>query len=161
MQSSDNSLRIRRKGKHLTTLPGHGEPNPTFIPAANEAARIAAGMMGGHPQGSFFEALLDVPTTAHIIGGCSIGRTPAEGVIDPYHRVFGVPGLHVVDGSAVSANLGVNPSLTIAAMAERAMSLWPNKGEGDRRPPLGSPYERLDPVPPRRPAVPAGAPGAY
>jgi cholesterol oxidase len=81
-------------------------------------------------------------------------------VIDAYHRVFGHDGLHVVDGSAVSANLGVNPALTITAMAERALSLWPNKGEPDPRPPAGQPYVRLDPVPPMRPVVPGGAPAA-
>jgi cholesterol oxidase len=72
--------------------------------------------------------------------------------------VFGHPGLHICDGSAISANLGVNPSLTITAMTERAASFWPNKGEADPRPPLGEGYERIDPVPPRRPAVPEGAP---
>jgi cholesterol oxidase len=81
-------------------------------------------------------------------------------VIDPYQRLYGHPGLHVVDGSAISANLGVNPSLTITAQAERAMAFWPNKGEPDPRPALGSPYRRVEAVPPRRPAVPAGAPGA-
>jgi cholesterol oxidase len=96
--------------------------------------------------------------TAHFLGGAPIGDSVESGVIDPYHRVYGHPGLHVVDGSAVSANLGVNPSLTITAQAERALSFWPNAGEADPRPPLGSPYERLAPVAPRRPAVPAGAP---
>ena len=81
-------------------------------------------------------------------------------MIDPWHRVYGHPGLHVVDGAAVSANLGVNPSLTITAQAERAMSFWPNKGDKDPRPTLGSPYRRLAPVPPHHPAVPADAPGA-
>lgn len=66
----------------------------------------------------------------------------------------------MVDGAAVSANLGVNPSLTITAQAERAMSFWPNKGEDDPRPPLGEAYRRVAPVPPRRPAVPADAPAA-
>ena len=80
-------------------------------------------------------------------------------MIDPYHRAYGHPGLHVVDGAAVSANLGVNPSLTITAQAERAMSLWPNAGEPDPRPPLGQPYQRLTPVAPRQPVVPAGAVG--
>jgi cholesterol oxidase len=75
-----------------------------------------------------------MPVTAHILGGAAIGADPSTGVVDPYHRVFGHPGLHVVDGSAVSANLGVNPALTITAQAERAMSLWPNKGEPDPRP---------------------------
>ena len=74
--------------------------------------------------------------------------------------MYGHPGLHVVDGSAVSANLGVNPSLTITAQAERAMAAWPNRGELDPRPPLGAPYQRVAAVPPARPAVPAGAPAA-
>jgi cholesterol oxidase len=81
-------------------------------------------------------------------------------VIDPYQRVFGHPGLHVVDGAAVSANLGVNPSLTITAQAERAMSLWPNRGEPDTRPALGSAYRRVAPVAPAGPLVPEAAPGA-
>ncbi len=87
-------------------------------------------------------------------------RLPGSGVIDPYHRVYGHPGLHIVDGSAVSANLGVNPSLTITAQAERAMAAWPNRGEPDPRPPLGAPYQRVAAVPPAHPAVPAGAPAA-
>jgi cholesterol oxidase len=74
--------------------------------------------------------------------------------------VFGYPGLHIADGSAITANLGVNPSLTITAQAERAMSFWPNKGDADSRPALGEPYRRLEPVPPKLPAVPATAPGA-
>ena len=80
--------------------------------------------------------------------------------MDPYQRVYGHPGLHVADGSAISANLGVNPSLTITAQAERAMSLWPNKGESDPRPALGSAYEAIAPVSPLHPVVPDSAPGA-
>jgi cholesterol oxidase len=94
-----------------------------------------------------------VPMTAHILGGCPIGESAETGVIDAYQRVFGHDGLHIADGSAVSANLGANPSLTITAQAERAMALWPNKGEPDPRPPLGAPYQR-------HPAVPEHAPGA-
>src|SRR5690606_35322484 len=104
--------------------------------------------------------LFDIPMTAHFLGGCVIGDSPRTGVIDAYHRVYGHPGLHIVDGSAVSANLGVNPSLTITAQAERAMSFWPNRGERDPRPPLGEPYRRVAPVRPRNPAVPADAPAA-
>ena len=96
--------------------------------------------------------------TAHFIGGCAIGDSPETGVIDPYHRLYGHPGLHVVDGSTISANLGVNPSLTITAQAERAMALWPNKGQTDPRPTVGSAYRRLRPVAPQRPAVPEHAP---
>ena len=72
--------------------------------------------------------LLDTPTTAHILGGANVGPSPESAVIDGYHRVYGVPGLHVVDGAAIGANLGVNPSLTITAMSERAMSFIPAKG---------------------------------
>lgn len=81
-------------------------------------------------------------------------------MIDPYHRLYGHSGISVVDGAAVSANLGVNPSLTITAQAERAMSYWPNKGEPDLRPRQGTAYERLQPVGPKSPAVPADAFGA-
>ena len=98
--------------------------------------------------------------TAHFVGGCCIGADAEHGVIDAYHRVFGHDGLHIVDGSAVSANLGVNPSLTITAQAERAMAYWPNRGEADPRPAPGSPYRAVRPVSPAHPAVPAGAPGS-
>ena len=103
---------------------------------------------------------LGMPLTAHFIGGCAIGDSPESGVVDPYQRMYGHEGLHVVDGSAVSANLGVNPSLTITAQAERAMAFWPNKGEADPRPALGSTYRRLTPVEPKNPVVPDAAPGA-
>ncbi|HEY2192570.1 MAG TPA: GMC oxidoreductase [Actinomycetospora sp.] len=89
-----------------------------------------------------------------------LGTTPADGVVDPYHRLHGHPGIHAVDGSTVPSNLGVNPSLTITALAERAMSTWPNAGDEDPRPALGEPYRRVAPVAPRRPAVPPDAPGA-
>ncbi|MFG1842131.1 FAD-dependent oxidoreductase [Micromonospora sp. NPDC049175] len=163
MQSVDNSLTTRWRrgtfGRRLVTGPGHGTPSPTWIPAGNTAVRLLAEEIGGTAGGALTEPF-DIPVTAHILGGAVIGATPADGVIDPWHRVYGHPGLHVVDGAAVSANLGVNPSLTITAQAERAMSFWPNKGEEDPRPALGSPYRRLAPVPPHHPAVPADAPGA-
>ncbi|MEV4480742.1 GMC family oxidoreductase [Micromonospora coxensis] len=163
MQSVDNSLttRFRRGpfGRRLVSGPGHGAPNPTWIPAGNQAVRLLAEEIGGTPGGALTEPF-NIPMTAHILGGAVIGASPADGVIDPWHRVYGHPGLHVVDGAAVSANLGVNPSLTITAQAERAMSYWPNKGEDDPRPPLGEAYRRVAPVAPRRPAVPADAPGA-
>jgi len=160
MQTLDNSLHVFRKGNHLSSEQGHGEPNPTYIPVANEAARIAADIMGGDPGGSWSEAMLDVPTTAHILGGSCIGDSPDTGVIDPYHRLYGHPGLHVADASAISANLGVNPSLTITAMTERAMAAWPNQGEPDPRPALGDAYAPVTPVAPVAPAVPVGAPAA-
>ena len=111
------------------------------------------------PRGTWTE-VFNTPLTAHILGGCSIGDSPETGVIDPWQRVYGHPGLHVMDGAAVTANLGVNPSLTITAQAERAMSFWPNKGETDPRPPVGAAYEPVSPVAPKRPAVPAEAPAA-
>jgi cholesterol oxidase len=120
---------------------------------------LLAEELGGMAGGTWLD-LFNIPTTAHFIGGCAIGDSPATGVIDPCHRVYGHEGLHIVDGSAVSANLGVNPSLTITAQAERAMSLWPNHGDPDPRPPLGKPYQRVTPVAPTNPAVPAGAPAA-
>jgi cholesterol oxidase len=151
--------RGRLGGRSLTSRPGPGEPSPTWIPGGHEAVRRIADLIGGDPGGAFTE-LVDIPLTAHFLGGCAIGATPEDGVIDPYHRVHGYPGLSVVDGSAVSANLGVNPSLTITAQAERAMALWPNKGEADVRPAPDEPYRPVAPVPPRRPVVPPSAPGA-
>jgi cholesterol oxidase len=160
MQSRDNSISLRRHSKLdvLVSRPGHGEPNPSYLPVANEAARKTAEMLDGDAWGAWNETLLDAPTTAHILGGCVIGDSPETGVIDPYQRLYGYEGLSVADGSAVSANLGVNPSLTITAMTERAMSFWPNRGEADPRPAVGEPYVRVDPVVPATPAVPDGAP---
>lgn len=165
MQSRDNSLRLRwkhrRSGRiHLRSEQGTGEPNPTFIPEANEAARFTAELIEGDAMGGLNEALLDTPITAHILGGCVIGVDASAGVIDAYQRVYGHPGLHIADASAISANLGVNPSLTICAQTERAMSLWPNKGETDPRPELGSAYRPVEAVVPRHPIVPADAPAA-
>ncbi len=163
MQARDNSLTVSL-GRGLTgrakllTSEGHGESNPSWIPAGHEATRRLAEHLGGRPRGSWTE-IADIPATAHILGGAVIGDSVQTGVIDPWHRVYGHPGLHVTDGSAVSANLGVNPSLTITAQAERALSFWPNKGEDDPRPPLGADYRELAPVEPVRPVVPAGAPG--
>lgn len=165
MQSLDNSIttygkRSKLTGRwHMTSRQGHGAPNPTWIPVANEAVTRIAGVLGGTAGGNIGEPF-NMPLTAHFIGGCAIGDSPETGVIDAYQRVYGYPGLHIADGSAISANLGVNPSLTITAQAERAMSFWPNKGEADRRPALGETYEALEPVEPRRPAVPASAPAA-
>jgi cholesterol oxidase len=164
MQSVDNSMTIRlRRGRlgrrRLATTTARGAASPTWIPAGNQAARLLADEIGGRPGGAITEAF-NIPVTAHILGGAVIGASPQEGVVDAYHRVFGHPGLHVVDGAAVSANLGANPSLTIAAQAERAMSFWPNNGEPDPRPPLGTPYRRVEPVAPHHPAVPADAPAA-
>lgn len=149
MQTLDNELRVRlnRRGR-LTSLDSNA---PGRIAVANEAARIAAELIGGYPGSSINEVVLGTPTTAHILGGAAVGR-----VLDRYHRVLGAPGLHVLDGSSVAANLGVNPSLTIAAQAERACALWPNAGDDDPRD-----EGELEWVTPRRPAVPAQASAAW
>jgi len=164
MQSRDNSIQVFTKAgrfgrRVLSSRQGHGEPNPTWIPVANQAVRRMAEIMGGLPGGSIGEPF-NMPLTAHFIGGCTIGATPESGVVDAYQRVFGHPGLHIADGSAISANLGVNPSLTITAQAERAMAFWPNRGEADPRPGLGTAYRRIQPVAPKNPVVPEAAPAA-
>lgn len=165
MQAHDNSLTISAKrgffGRpKLTSRQGHGRPNPTWLPIGHEIVRRLAQRVGGLPAGTWGE-IFSVPVTAHFLGGCAIGASAEEGVVDPWHRVYSYPGLHVVDGSAMPANPGVNPALTITALAERALSYWPNKGEADPRPPLGATC--VLPVVPvvqaRRPVVPAGAPG--
>jgi cholesterol oxidase len=163
MQTRDNSITCHTKrtllGRRLTSSQGHGQPNPRWIPAGHEVVRRMAERIGGFAAGGWND-VFNIPMTAHFLGGVVIGDSSEHGVIDPYQRVYGNPGLHVADGSAVSANLGVNPALTITAQAERAMALWPNRGDPDPRPPLGSPYVRIDPVAPTTPVVPAWAPGA-
>lgn len=163
MQTDDNSLELGSKkgpfGRRLTSRPGAGDPPPQWIPQGHTAIRLLADKIGGDPGGSIAE-IVNIPMTAHFLGGCAIGDSPNTGVIDGYQRVYGYEGLHVLDGSAVSANLGVNPSLTITAQAERAMALWPNKGEPDRRPAVGSGYVEVAPVQPSNPVVPVTAPGA-
>jgi cholesterol oxidase len=164
MQSRDNSITVssRRRltgGVGLTSAKGHGESNPTWIPGGHRALRQMAVRLEKRtgvravPGGSLGE-VVNVPMTAHYLGGAVISDDPAKGVVDPWHRVWGYPGLHIVDGSAVSANLGVNPSLTITAQAERALSFWPNRGGQDPRPAQGSSYECLEAVPPGVQAAP-------
>ncbi|MEV4152332.1 GMC family oxidoreductase [Nocardia salmonicida] len=159
MQSLDNSLTSYLKGRRLVTKQGSGQPNPDWIPIAHDIAREYAAEIDGD-AGNLITDLLGIPATAHYIGGATIGDSADTGVVDPWQRVYGYPGLHIADGSAVTANLGVNPSLTITAQAERAMAFWPNKGEADPRPALGSAYVRVAPVMPKQPAVPATAPAA-
>ncbi|MEA2148955.1 MAG: cholesterol oxidase [Solirubrobacteraceae bacterium] len=130
MQTLDNAIALRpRPGRlgamRLQTEQDPNKPNPTFIPIANEAAAWIAKRIGGVPQSSLGEALANIPTTAHILGGVVIGATPEEGVVDSRHHVFGYENLLVCDGSVLPANVGVNPSLTITALAERAMSFIP------------------------------------
>ncbi len=160
MQNVDSALTVKGKkgifGWHLTSKNDSDKPNATYIPAANEVVRRIAdkheGIAGGH-YGDLFNA----PFTAHFVGGCVIGEDKSKGVIDPYHRVWDYPTLHIVDGSSVTANLGVNPSLTITAQAERAFSMWPNKGDIDLRSHQASRYEVIAAIAPRSPVVPQGA----
>jgi cholesterol oxidase len=155
MQTLDNSLRLVRArrwfwpfGKGLTSRRAPGEPPvPAYIPVANEAARHIARQTDAFPSSSINEVLLNVPTTAHILGGASMGTSPADGVIDARNRVFGYENLYVVDGSMIPANLGVNPSLTITALAEHAMSHVP----------LKEPEWGLRPLPPQARAARSGA----
>jgi len=133
MQTHDNAIKLipirnRFGGLRLQTAQDSDKPIPTFIPIANEAAEWIAKRIGGIPQSSIAEALASIPTTAHILGGAVIGRSPETGVVDERHRVFGYENLLVCDGSVVPANVGVNPSLTITALAERAMSFVPVAG---------------------------------
>jgi len=136
MQVTDNHLELVRRRKwywpFTVTLDsrnprGGGKRNPSYLPVANDMARRVARKIGGWPASSINEALLDIPSTAHILGGAVIGSDGETAVCDERNRVFGYSGLYVVDGSAIPVNLGVNPSLTITAVAERAMSLIPAK----------------------------------
>ncbi len=162
MQNVDSAISVRGKrgifGWRLTSKNDSENPNATYIPAANEVVRRIANKYGGTPGGHIGD-LISAPFTAHFVGGCVISDKPESGVIDPYHRVWNYPTLHVVDGSSLTANLGVNPSLTITAQAERAFSFWPNKGESDPRPAQGSSYQRINWIKPNSPFVPAGAYG--
>lgn len=133
MQTIDNRMRLRVSRPVWTLFqpvmstarqPGVRDV-PAYIPVANQVARMFARRVGGIPASAVNEVALNIPTTAHILGGCSIGADAAHGVVDTNHRVFGYEGLYVCDGSVIPANLGVNPSLTITAMSERAMSLVP------------------------------------
>ena len=163
MQDVDSAIRVKSKrvffGWRLTSENDAQRPNATYIPAANETARRIAKRYGGIAGGHIGD-LVNAPFTAHFVGGCVIGKNPEEGVIDPYHRVWNYPSLHIIDGSTITANLGVNPSLTITAQAERAISLWPNNGDADLRSLQGAPYLRINPILPRHPIVPIDAPAA-
>lgn len=162
MQNVDSAISVSSKrglfGFRLTSKNDSLTPNATYIPAANEVARRIAENNGGIAGGHIGD-LVNAPFTAHFVGGCVIGESIQTGVIDPYHRVYNYPTLHIVDGASVTANLGVNPSLTITAQAERAFSMWPNKGDKDERPAQNSPYKKVAAVFPLKPFVPKGATG--
>ena len=158
MQTTDTSLELFWHDGRLRSRQGRGKPPSVHIPVVEEFADRLARKMDSREGALLFE-VINRTATAHFTGGIPIGDSSRTGAVDPFQRVFGQPGLHVMDGSVMPANTGVNPSLMITALVERAMSLWPNKGETDTRPPLGSGYARVDPVMPHRPVVPAGAPG--
>ena len=163
MQARDNSLNTfaKRKlfgGSKLTSRQGFGEPNPAWVPAGHEVARELAKDMNGTP-GAVIGEPFGIPLTAHFLGGSVIGETAETGVVDPYLRVHGMAGLHIFDGSTLSANPGVNPSLSITAQAEWAAAHWPNLGESDPRPALGEAFTVVEPVEPKRPVVSRSATG--
>ena len=158
MQTTDTSIELYWDGAILRSRHGAGAPPTVHIPVIEEFVDRLANKLDSR-EGATLTEVINRTATAHFTGGIPIGESSERGAVDPYQRVFGAPGLHVMDGSVMPANPGVNPSLTITALAERALSLWPNKGEQDGRPPLGSGYERIAPVMPRHPIVPAGAPG--
>jgi len=157
MQTTDTSLELYWHDGLLRSRPS-GTPPSVHNPVVEDFIDRLANKLDSAEGAVLFEAI-NRNASAHFVGGIPIGDSSDSGAVDPYLRAFGQPGLHVMDGSVIPANLGVNPSLMITALAERAMSLWPNNGDVDKRPPLGSGYERLDPVMPNRPVVPVGAPG--
>jgi cholesterol oxidase len=157
MQTSDTSIELYWKDDMLHSRKGKGAAPPQHIPVVEQFADRLSKKMHSEETAMWFE-VINKTASAHFIGGMPIAESAAKGVVDPYQRAFGYPGLHVMDGSVMPANPGVNPSLMITGLAERAMSLWPNKGEADPRPALGSGYNRLKPVMPHKPMVPAGAP---
>src|SRR6201999_1954731 len=118
MRSAEGTLRFVRKFGVMNTELEEGEAPAGTIPEATALAIEIAKKAGGTAMSPYYEPLLDVPTTAHLLGGCCMGSSDADGVIDHRHRVFNYDGLYVVDGSAISANPGVNPSLSIVALAE-------------------------------------------
>jgi cholesterol oxidase len=154
MQTLDNSLRLVRRrrwfwpfSRTLASQPDPGQPPiPSYIPAANQAARHVARSIDGFAESSLSEVLLNVPITAHILGGACMAAHPDDGVVDSRNRAFGYDNLWVVDGAAVPANLGVNPSLTITAIAEHAMSSIPPKDPAQGLRPLPTQARAAQPV---------------
>jgi len=134
MQTTDAAMRLVAKrrllgrGVRLQTEQDPERPNPTYLPAAARVAEWFARRTGGVAQSGITESALNIPTTAHILGGAAIGADAGQGVVDAANRVYGYENLLVCDGSAVPANPGVNPSLTITALAEHAMARVPAKG---------------------------------
>lgn len=148
MQTIDCTLRFSRGRLRVkSTLECGNRPSP-FIPIAKTLAERYAQIVNGKPTVLATESLLGIPTTAHILGGAVMGRDSSEGVIDPYNRVFGYENMFVCDGSMISANPGVNPSLTITALTERAMDYIPpaRKSEETDQPPITLTVDRCEPI---------------
>ena len=139
MQTIDNSVRVYRKRRWwwpftrslVSEREDKREKVPVYIPQAQEVTKALAYKINGIPQSAANEILLNTGITAHILGGCPMGPNPEQGVIDGQNRVYGYEGLYIIDGSMIPANLGVNPGLTITAMAEHAMSHIPPKNKTD------------------------------
>lgn len=129
MQTIDQTMRLRLKRSFFSGFSLSGgateRPIPSYFPIAQKSAAELAEIVNGEPQNAWSEVLFGTPATAHILGGCCLGETPEDGVVDSSHEVFGHPGLYVCDGSVIPTNLAVNPSLTIAALAERFVEKWP------------------------------------
>jgi len=153
MQTAESRMRLKR-GRSIFTLfqrglvseRDHSLPIPAVIDAGRSVVNRFADKINGIPQSTVNEVLLETPSTAHILGGCGIGADASRGVIDAKHEVFNYPGLFVADGSVIPANLGVNPSLTITAMTERAMSLVPNAADAGPIRPLTMPAHLPQPT---------------
>ena len=160
MQARDNSLvtYIKRGlfGRKVSSRQGHGEKNPAWVPQGHQLANVLAEQFDG-TAGAVITEPFGIPMTAHFLGGAVIAANQNEGVLDGYLRVFGQPGLHILEGAALSANPGVNPSLSITAQAEWACAHWPNKGGPDLRPELGKEFVLIEPIAPNNPVVPKGA----
>lgn len=164
MQSLDNSLITFAKrrwfgGTKVSSKQGHGQKNPSWVPVGHSVARQLASDIDG-TAGAVIGEPFGIPLTAHFIGGAVIAPDASQGVVDGYLRVFGQPGLHIIDGSVLPANPGVNPSLSITAVAEWAAAHWPNRGQADPRPELGAKFAVVDAVEPQNPVVPKTASGA-
>ena len=140
MQSLDSQIAFRFKRtllwpfkRRLISDVASGEEVPSYIAEANDAARKLAAHIGGTAHNTLLESIGNASVTAHILGGCAIGSAPDEAVIDVNHEVFGYPGLYVTDAAAIPANVGVNPALTISALAERFSARFPAKDESVSR----------------------------
>jgi cholesterol oxidase len=131
MQTLENAMRIKLKrgifGTSISMVNDSNEPVPTYIPVGQDALYRYAKKVNGVPMNAFSEVMFSLASTAHILGGCPMGRTKDEGVVDEYFRVHGYDNMYVLDGSIMPCNLGVNPSLTITALSEYAMDNIPAK----------------------------------